>query len=133
MSSASCANRAPRCCWSNNCWKRRLPPPIVSMRWCRARSCWKRRPARTICRSGWCAPISVTKATRWTANPRHPDKEQALKILLTPTPEFRRQYYGERSLKGLQALGQVRLHEGRDALDANGLIEAASDVDIIVA
>jgi D-3-phosphoglycerate dehydrogenase / 2-oxoglutarate reductase len=56
-----------------------------------------------------------------------------LKILLTPTPEFRRQYYGERSLKGLQALGQVRLHEGRDALDANGLIEAASDVDIIVA
>jgi D-3-phosphoglycerate dehydrogenase len=56
-----------------------------------------------------------------------------LKILLTPTPEFRRQYYGECSLKGLQALGQVRLHEGREALDAKGLIEAASDVDIIVA
>jgi len=56
-----------------------------------------------------------------------------LKILLTPTPAFRRQYYGERSLKGLQALGQVKLHEGNDALDAAGLIEAARDVDIIVA
>jgi D-3-phosphoglycerate dehydrogenase / 2-oxoglutarate reductase len=56
-----------------------------------------------------------------------------LKILLTPTPEFRRQYYGERSLKGLQALGEVKLHEGRDALDAKGLIEAARDVEIIVA
>jgi D-3-phosphoglycerate dehydrogenase / 2-oxoglutarate reductase len=56
-----------------------------------------------------------------------------LKILLTPTPAFRRQYYGERSLKGLQALGQVKLHEGDAALDAAGLIEAADDVDIIVA
>jgi D-3-phosphoglycerate dehydrogenase len=56
-----------------------------------------------------------------------------LKILLTPTPAFRRQYYGERSLKGLQALGQVKLHEGHDALDAAGLVEAADDVDIIVA
>jgi D-3-phosphoglycerate dehydrogenase / 2-oxoglutarate reductase len=73
------------------------------------------------------------KAMRWTASPRHPEKVQALKILLTPTPDFRAQYYGERSLKGLQALGEVRLHEGREALDAKGLIEAASDVDIIVA
>jgi D-3-phosphoglycerate dehydrogenase len=56
-----------------------------------------------------------------------------LKILLTPTPAFRRQYYGERSLKGLQALGEVKLHEGNDALHAAGLIEAADDVDIIVA
>jgi D-3-phosphoglycerate dehydrogenase / 2-oxoglutarate reductase len=56
-----------------------------------------------------------------------------LKILLTPTPDFRAQYYGERSLKGLQALGEVKLHEGSEALDAKGLIEAASDVDIIVA
>jgi len=56
-----------------------------------------------------------------------------LKILLTPTPDFRAQYYGERSLKGLQALGEVKLHEGSDALDAKGLINAASDVDIIVA
>ncbi len=56
-----------------------------------------------------------------------------MKILLTPTPDFRAQYYGERSLKGLQALGEVKLHEGSQALDAKGLIEAASDVDIIVA
>jgi D-3-phosphoglycerate dehydrogenase / 2-oxoglutarate reductase len=56
-----------------------------------------------------------------------------LKVLLTHTPQFRRQYYGERSLKGLQAAAQVVLHEGDDALDAAGLIKAARDVDIIVA
>jgi D-3-phosphoglycerate dehydrogenase len=56
-----------------------------------------------------------------------------LKVLLTHTPEFRRQYYGERSLQGLQAVAQVVLHEGDDALDAAGLIDAARNVDIIVA
>jgi D-3-phosphoglycerate dehydrogenase / 2-oxoglutarate reductase len=56
-----------------------------------------------------------------------------LKVMLTHTPQFRRQYYGERSLKGLQAVAQVVLHEGDDALDAGGVIEAARDVDIIVA
>jgi D-3-phosphoglycerate dehydrogenase len=56
-----------------------------------------------------------------------------LKVLLTHTPELRRQYYGERSLQGLQAVAQVALHEGDDALDAAGLIDAARDVDIIVA
>jgi D-3-phosphoglycerate dehydrogenase len=56
-----------------------------------------------------------------------------LKVLLTHTPAFRRQYFGERSLQGLQALAQVVLHEGDDALDAAGLIKAARDVDIIVA
>jgi D-3-phosphoglycerate dehydrogenase / 2-oxoglutarate reductase len=55
------------------------------------------------------------------------------KVLLTHTPQFCRQYYGERSLQGLQALAQVVLHEADDALDAAGLIEAARDVDIIVA
>ena len=55
------------------------------------------------------------------------------KVLLTHTPQARRQYYGERSLNGLQALAQVILHEGSAALDAAGLIEAARDVDIIVA
>ena len=59
---ASCASRAPRCCWSSNCWKRRLPPPIASTRWCRAISCWKRRPARPICRSGSNTPISGMKS-----------------------------------------------------------------------
>ena len=54
-------------------------------------------------------------------------------VLLTHTPEFRRQYYGERSLKELQAVAQVVLHEADDALDAAGLIDAARDADIIVA
>jgi D-3-phosphoglycerate dehydrogenase len=56
-----------------------------------------------------------------------------MKVLLTHTPDFRRQYYGERSLKGLQALAEVILHEGDTPLDAAGLIEAAKDADIIVA
>ena len=56
-----------------------------------------------------------------------------MKILLTHTPQARRQYYGERSLNGLQALAQVVLHEADEALDAAGLIDAARDVDIIVA
>jgi D-3-phosphoglycerate dehydrogenase / 2-oxoglutarate reductase len=56
-----------------------------------------------------------------------------LKILLTHAPQSRHQYYGERSLTGLQALAEVILHEADDALDTAGLIEAARDVDIIVA
>jgi D-3-phosphoglycerate dehydrogenase / 2-oxoglutarate reductase len=56
-----------------------------------------------------------------------------LKVLLTHTPQARCQYYGERSLNGLKTLAQVVLHEADEALDASGLIEAARDVDIIVA
>src|SRR5258705_1318706 len=56
-----------------------------------------------------------------------------MKVLLTHTPQSRAQYYGERSLSGLQAIAQVKLHESNDALDAAGLIEAARDVDITVA
>jgi D-3-phosphoglycerate dehydrogenase len=56
-----------------------------------------------------------------------------IKVLLTHTPQARRQYYGERSLNGLQVLAQVVLKEADGALDAAGLIEAARDVDIIVA
>ena len=56
-----------------------------------------------------------------------------MKILLTHTPQSRAQYYGARSLEGLQAIAQVKLHGSSDALDAAGLIEAAGDVDIIVA
>jgi D-3-phosphoglycerate dehydrogenase / 2-oxoglutarate reductase len=56
-----------------------------------------------------------------------------LKVLLAHTPQMRRQYYGERSLAGLRALADVKLHEGDDALDAEGLVKAAEDVDIIVA
>ena len=56
-----------------------------------------------------------------------------MKILLTHPPQARAQYYGERSLSGLRALAQVVLHESDDALDARGLIDAARDVDLIVA
>ena len=56
-----------------------------------------------------------------------------MKVLLTPTPDFRRQYYGEHALQGLQAIADVKLHDGADALDAAGLVAAAQDVDIIVA
>ena len=56
-----------------------------------------------------------------------------MKVLLTHTPQSRAQYYGARSLSGLQAIAQVKLHESSDALDSAGLIEAARDVDIIVA
>src|SRR3954468_4908378 len=56
-----------------------------------------------------------------------------MKVLLTHTPQSRAQYYGERSIERLQAIAQVKLHESNDALDAAGLIEAARDVDIIVA
>ena len=55
------------------------------------------------------------------------------RVLLTHPPQARQQYYGERSLRGLQAVAEVVLHEGADALDPAGLIEAAGDVDIIVA
>ncbi|MBN8988745.1 MAG: hydroxyacid dehydrogenase [Rhizobiales bacterium] len=56
-----------------------------------------------------------------------------MKVLLTHTPQARAQYYGERSLSGLQAIADVQLHQGDTALDAFGLINAARDVEIIVA
>lgn len=56
-----------------------------------------------------------------------------MKILLTHTPQSRAQYYGERSLTALQGLAEVKLHDANEALDAAALIEAARDVDIIVA
>ena len=56
-----------------------------------------------------------------------------MKILLTHTPQMRQDYYGARSLEGLQALGDVLLHEGDEALDAAALVAAAKDADIIVA
>jgi D-3-phosphoglycerate dehydrogenase len=57
----------------------------------------------------------------------------SLKILLTHTPQSRRQYYGERALLGLREAGDVLLHETDDALDPSGLIAAAREADLIVA
>jgi D-3-phosphoglycerate dehydrogenase / 2-oxoglutarate reductase len=56
-----------------------------------------------------------------------------MKVLLTHTPQSRAQYYGERALGGLRVMADVKLHENSDALDTAGLIEAAGNVDIIVA
>ena len=56
-----------------------------------------------------------------------------MKVLLAHTPEMRRNYYGERSLKSLQALAEVTLHQGEEPLDAAALVRAAGDADIIVA
>ena len=57
----------------------------------------------------------------------------APRILLTHTPEARRLYYGARALSGLQALGDVTLHEGSEPLDITGLIKGAQFCQIIVA
>jgi len=57
----------------------------------------------------------------------------APRILLTHTPEARRLYYGARALAGLQALGDVTLHEGSQPLQTTGLIRAAQSCQIIVA
>jgi D-3-phosphoglycerate dehydrogenase len=46
---------------------------------------------------------------------------------------MRRNYYGERSLQGLQRLAEVILHQGDAPLDAAGLVRAANEADIIVA
>ena len=56
-----------------------------------------------------------------------------MKVLLAHTPQMRRDYYGERSLSGLRAVADVKLHEGDTALDGAALLDAAGDVDIIVA
>ena len=56
-----------------------------------------------------------------------------MKVLLTHTPQMREQYYGDRSLSGLQAISDVQLHHSDNALDAFALINAARDVEIIVA
>lgn len=54
------------------------------------------------------------------------------RILLTHSPEALAQYYGERALAGLRALGEVKLHAGSTPLEGAALIAAASDCDLIV-
>jgi D-3-phosphoglycerate dehydrogenase len=54
------------------------------------------------------------------------------RILLTHSPEALAQYYGERALAGLRALGEVKLHAGSAPLEGDALIAAAADCDLIV-
>lgn len=56
----------------------------------------------------------------------------APRILLTHTPGMRRNYYGERALAGLRQLGEVRLHESDEPLNAQQLVDAAAGCRIIV-
>jgi D-3-phosphoglycerate dehydrogenase / 2-oxoglutarate reductase len=57
----------------------------------------------------------------------------ALRILITHTPEMRQNYFGERALAGLRAVGEVRVHDGARPLDTPGLIAAAEGCQIVVA
>ncbi len=55
-----------------------------------------------------------------------------MKILLSHSPEARANYYGERALAGLRALGEVVLNKNASSLEGEGLIAAASECDLIV-
>jgi D-3-phosphoglycerate dehydrogenase len=54
------------------------------------------------------------------------------RILLTHSPAALAQYYGERALAGLRALGEVQLHPGAGPLEGQALIAAASGCELIV-
>src|SRR5882672_2809150 len=54
------------------------------------------------------------------------------RILLTHSPEALALYYGERAVKGLQNLGAVKLHEGKEPLQGEQLIRAAENCEMIV-
>jgi D-3-phosphoglycerate dehydrogenase len=53
-------------------------------------------------------------------------------ILLTHSPETLANYYGERALAGLRALGEVKLNKEEKSLEGEALITAAADCDLIV-
>ena len=55
-----------------------------------------------------------------------------MKLLLTHTPDMRRNYYGEPALAALRALVDVRLHESAETLTGGAFIAAARDVDVIL-
>ena len=55
-----------------------------------------------------------------------------MKILLTHSPEALANYYGERALAGLKAVGEVKLHHSPEPLEGEALIKAAQDCDLIV-
>jgi D-3-phosphoglycerate dehydrogenase len=55
-----------------------------------------------------------------------------VKILLTHSPGARANYYGERALKALRAVGEVVLNERDASLEGESLIAAARDCELIV-
>ncbi|MEK6243892.1 MAG: hydroxyacid dehydrogenase [Pseudomonadota bacterium] len=54
------------------------------------------------------------------------------RILLTHSPETLANYYGERALTGLKALGDVVLNPDEKPLEGETLIRAAADCDLMV-
>ena len=54
------------------------------------------------------------------------------RILLTHSPETLANYYGERALAGLKALGDVILNLNDKPLEGEALVDAAADCDLIV-
>ena len=56
----------------------------------------------------------------------------APRILLTHTPDMLANYYGAKAEAGLRALGDLKLHDGPNALTTPELIDAAGDCEIIV-
>src|SRR5262249_55947060 len=54
------------------------------------------------------------------------------RILLTHSPETLANYYGERALSGLQALGEEKLNKKDHPLEGEDLVRAAADCDLIV-
>lgn len=56
-----------------------------------------------------------------------------MKVLLTHTPQSRRQYYGERAFAALCEIAEVSVNDHEEALGPEALIAAAADVDAIIA
>lgn len=57
---------------------------------------------------------------------------QRPRLALTHTPQMRANYYGERALAGLEAVGEVVLHEGADVVCDEALVELSSCCDILI-
>lgn len=55
-----------------------------------------------------------------------------MRILLTHTPSFRANYYGDEAVARLRALGDVVLYDSETPLDPAALISAAKGIDVIV-
>lgn len=54
------------------------------------------------------------------------------RILLTHSPATLAQYYGERALEALRALGELKLHAGPEPLEGGALVAAAADCELVV-
>ncbi len=54
------------------------------------------------------------------------------RILLTHSPDTLRNYYGERALAGLRALGEVILNLNEKPLEGESLVQAAAGCDLVV-